>query len=84
MLVVGDQAPYEDAAVSCCFHLSLWLQITTTNCFFSMRPLGGVQQQNGPDNDLIPEGISSGFYPFLFALFPDVIFIRLSFLPPDG
>lgn len=33
--------------------------------YFSLWPLGGVQQQNGPNNDFIPEGTLLGFTAFL-------------------
>lgn len=59
MLVVGDQAPYEEAAVS--FSCSLTFNLSDLACespCFLLWPLGGVQQQNGPNDDLIPKGES--------------------------
>lgn len=83
MLVVGDQAPYEDAAVS--FSTSFnsfkhfYSGIAAKNCFSSIWPLGGVQQQNGPNDDLIPKGNFRVFITF-FAPFASAVFKHLSSL----
>lgn len=70
MLVVGDQAPYEDAAVSSRPHVfqfegpvicggllcagCLLWCLAKTDCVSLLWPPGGVQQQNGSNYDLIP------------------------------
>lgn len=50
------------------------------NCFSCAWPLGGVQQQNGPNNNLILKGTFLSFYLVYFALFASVVFKRLSSL----
>lgn len=48
------------------------------NCFSCTWPLGGVQQQNGPNNNLILKGTFLSFYLVFFLHFLPVLFSSAS------
>lgn len=39
------------------------------SCCSCVWPLGGVQQQNGPNNDLIPKGTFADFFSIFLCTF---------------
>lgn len=61
MLVVGDQAPYEEAAVSFGFkknNFHFWIWGLEIDCHSPLWPTGGMQQQAGSNNNILPEGVT--------------------------
>lgn len=84
MLVVGDQAPYEDAAVSltCCFYLWLFLHLAALSVLLFVATRWSATAK-WTQQRLHSWRYFFGFYPF-FGPSLDVVFTRLSSLSSDG